>query len=163
MSNSVPETSLSADIFRYIRYQLRRRRGLIVGIVTLAVAGLWFSWPWLVVAGIAPILIAIAPCAIMCALGLCGRHFVSGANQPEAGSNVTRSQTSCCSPAPSVEETPTTSPAKQLTHTPTETVEIAAVPKSERNPANDDNEFQAEDVPLLEETKSTPLAKAEGH
>jgi hypothetical protein len=160
MSNSVPETSLSADIFRYIRYQLRGRRGLIAAAVTLGIPALWLSWPWLVVAGIAPILIAIAPCAIMCALGLCGRHFVSGANQPEAGSNVTRSQTSCCSQAPSVEETPTTSPAKkQLTHAPTEAVEIAAVPKSERNPANDDNEFQAEDVPLLEDNVN-PSAKS---
>ena len=34
-------------------------------------AGLWLGWPALVAAGIAPILIGLAPCAVMCALGLC--------------------------------------------------------------------------------------------
>ena len=29
MSNSVPETSFGADILRYLRYQLRGRRGLV--------------------------------------------------------------------------------------------------------------------------------------
>jgi hypothetical protein len=34
-------------------------------------AGLAFNWSWLVAAGVAPILLALAPCAAMCALGLC--------------------------------------------------------------------------------------------
>lgn len=41
---------------------------LALGIVG---AGLALNWSWLVAAGIAPILLALAPCAAMCALGLC--------------------------------------------------------------------------------------------
>lgn len=69
MSNTIPETSLSADTFRYVRYQLRGRRGLVVAGTALGGPALWFGWPWLVAAGLAPILIAIAPCAVMCAVG----------------------------------------------------------------------------------------------
>ena len=152
MSNSVSETSLSADIFRYIRYQLRGRRGLIVGIAALAVAGLWFSWPWLVLAGIAPILIAVAPCAIMCALGLCGRHLVSNAHQGEVDSNSSRSAASCCSQSSSVEETDVSSPAKQLTYAPAEPIEIAVASEEERNAADAESQSWAEEDPRPEET-----------
>jgi hypothetical protein len=31
----------------------------------------YLSWSWLAALGIAPLLIALAPCAAMCALGLC--------------------------------------------------------------------------------------------
>lgn len=47
------------------------RRGLIVGAIAVGGAGLAFGWPTLVALGIAPILISLAPCAAMCALGLC--------------------------------------------------------------------------------------------
>ena len=46
-------------------------RGLIVIAVLAVVAGGIFNWSWLVAAGIAPIILAMAPCGIMCALGLC--------------------------------------------------------------------------------------------
>ena len=88
MNNTDSETSLSGDVVRYIRYQLRGRRGLIVGIVALGLPGLWIGWPWLVVAGVAPILIALAPCAIMCGFGLCAMKASSGAKAGAA---------SCCS------------------------------------------------------------------
>ncbi|MCT9000282.1 hypothetical protein [Chelativorans intermedius] len=86
MSNTAQETSLSADIYRYIRYQLRGWRGLIAAAVALAIPALWFSWPWLVLAGVAPILIALAPCAIMCALGLCTMKACSSTGGTQAGS-----------------------------------------------------------------------------
>ncbi|WP_265519680.1 hypothetical protein [Nitratireductor luteus] len=86
MSTSVPETSLSADIFRYIRYQLRGRRGLIVAAIALGVPALWLGWPWLVMAGLAPLLIALAPCAIMCGLGLCVMKSCSKTGSGEASS-----------------------------------------------------------------------------
>jgi hypothetical protein len=71
MNESVPETSLTTDILRYLRYQLRGRRGLVASGLGAAAVSLWFGWPWLAAAGLAPILVAIAPCAIMCALGFC--------------------------------------------------------------------------------------------
>lgn len=42
------------------------RRVLLAAAVALGGAALWFGWPWLVIAGIAPLLIALAPCLIMC-------------------------------------------------------------------------------------------------
>lgn len=71
MSASVPEPSLSQDLVNVLRYWLRGRRGLIAAAVGLAIPALWFGWPWLVAAGVAPLLVAFAPCAIMCGLGLC--------------------------------------------------------------------------------------------
>lgn len=86
MSTSAPETSLSQDIGRYLRYQLRGRRGIVIAAVALGIPALWFGWPWLVVAGLAPILIALAPCAIMCGLGLCTMKACSSSGSGGAGS-----------------------------------------------------------------------------
>lgn len=47
------------------------RRGLIVLAAGIAAGGMALNWGWLVAAGIAPILLAILPCAAMCTLGLC--------------------------------------------------------------------------------------------
>ena len=47
-----------------------RNRLMIAGGVLLF-GGAFFNWGWLVAIGVAPILLAVAPCAIMCALGLC--------------------------------------------------------------------------------------------
>lgn len=68
---ATPDTSLTRDIGRYVRYQLRGWRGMIAAAVVLAAPALWFGWPWLVAAGLAPLLIAMAPCAVMCAVGAC--------------------------------------------------------------------------------------------
>lgn len=61
------------------------RRGLIVLAIGITVAGLAMNWGWLVAAGMAPILLAVLPCAAMCALGLCmnkaGGKTPSGALQ----------------------------------------------------------------------------------
>ena len=45
----------------------------VLGILAagLIAAGLAFNWSWLVAAGVVPVLIALAPCALMCAFGLC--------------------------------------------------------------------------------------------
>jgi hypothetical protein len=51
--------------------RLRGRYGLIALAIIAGVAGAWLGWPALVAAGIAPLLIAVLPCLVMCALGLC--------------------------------------------------------------------------------------------
>jgi hypothetical protein len=71
MTTSARETTLTQDIGSYLRHQLRGWRGLVAAAVVLAAPALWFGWPWLVAAGLAPLLLAMAPCAVMCALGLC--------------------------------------------------------------------------------------------
>lgn len=63
--------SLAKIVLGLSRYYLSGRRGLIVLTVAALGAGAFFNWGWLVAAGIAPLLLALAPCAAMCALGLC--------------------------------------------------------------------------------------------
>jgi hypothetical protein len=86
-SNEVPtetstETSLTKDVISLVRYYLWRttsrvrpylknRRTLIFLAVGVLGAGAALNWGWLVAIGVAPMLLALAPCAAMCALGLC--------------------------------------------------------------------------------------------
>jgi hypothetical protein len=76
------EPSLARDAASFARYYLGRagnlarpylggRRGLILLATAVLGAGAALNWGWLVAIGLAPILIAVAPCAVMCALGLC--------------------------------------------------------------------------------------------
>lgn len=62
--------SLTQSAVGLLRHYLGGRRGLVVLAVT-AGAGMYLGWGWLAAAGIAPLLVAFAPCAVMCALGLC--------------------------------------------------------------------------------------------
>ncbi len=71
------EPSLGQDIVSLLRYGLyavRARLGTLGFIILAAVivaAGLALNWNWVVAIGLAPILLAALPCAVMCALGLC--------------------------------------------------------------------------------------------
>lgn len=69
------------------------RRGLFFLAAGIAITGMALNWGWLVAAGIAPILLAILPCAAMCALGLCmkktsGTSCSSGNKTPADGSTA---------------------------------------------------------------------------
>jgi hypothetical protein len=59
------------DVALAVRSYLSGRRGLLVLAAIVLIAGLALNWSWLVAAGIAPVLLALAPCAVMCAAGLC--------------------------------------------------------------------------------------------
>ncbi|MCB4824858.1 hypothetical protein [Roseicella aerolata] len=50
---------------------LRGRRALAMLGLAVVAAGLASQWSWLTAIGVAPILVSLAPCAAMCALGLC--------------------------------------------------------------------------------------------
>jgi hypothetical protein len=50
---------------------LRARRTLLLLAAALIAAGLALNWGWLTAVGAAPIILALAPCVAMCALGLC--------------------------------------------------------------------------------------------
>lgn len=65
------ETTLTQDLVNAVRYYLGGRRGLIIIATVTVIAGLALNWSWLVAAGIAPILLGVLPCLVMCALGLC--------------------------------------------------------------------------------------------
>lgn len=78
------ERSLLQDVLYTARYYLGGRIGLIVIAAAALAAGAYFNWGWLVAAGLAPIILALAPCAVMCAMGLCmrGQQKDSGSGQP---------------------------------------------------------------------------------
>lgn len=80
-------TSNGSSAFSGLRYVLQDRRVMLgIGAVVL-VAGAAFNWGWLVAIGVAPLLLAFAPCAAMCALGLCamGGGKKDAAPQANAG------------------------------------------------------------------------------
>ena len=47
------------------------RRMLYIALGVGAAAGLFLGWEWLVAVGAASLIVAVAPCLVMCALGLC--------------------------------------------------------------------------------------------
>ena len=51
------------------------------------IAGAALNWSWLVAAGVAPIIISLAPCAIMCGLGLCGMKMMGGSCEKQSASS----------------------------------------------------------------------------
>jgi hypothetical protein len=54
----------------FVRHWLSGRRGLIIGGLVV-IAGLALGWNWLSAIGIAPVILSLAPCAVMCAIGAC--------------------------------------------------------------------------------------------
>jgi len=65
------------------------QRSLLIGVVIAGGAGaMVLGWDWLVAAGVASIIVAVAPCLVMCALGLCmnrmGKSGQSTAATPPA-------------------------------------------------------------------------------
>ncbi|MGH9894018.1 MAG: hypothetical protein ACREA0_18965 [bacterium] len=81
-TKKVDETSLTQSVVGLLRYYLGGRRGLIVLTVAAVGMGLYLSWGWLVAAGVAPLLLALAPCAAMCALGLCMNKMGKSGSTP---------------------------------------------------------------------------------
>lgn len=73
-----------------IRSWMRDRRILIgVGLAVVA-AGLALGWGWLAAIGIGPLIISVAPCLLMCAVGLCLKGHGSSVS-PETSDRGTSS------------------------------------------------------------------------
>ena len=86
-SKSAGRLSLAQTTRALLSHYLGNRRVLAVLAVAVIGAGLALNWSWLIPVGIAPILLALAPCAAMCALGLCmskmGGKSCSDAKDPQ--------------------------------------------------------------------------------
>jgi hypothetical protein len=70
------------------------RNHLVLGgiALTLLAAGLAWQWSWLVAIGVAPLALSAAPCAAMCALGICMHRMGSrscGSAQGDSTDHVT--------------------------------------------------------------------------
>ena len=69
---------------------LSRNRWVLVAVAVLAlVAIVTGSWSWLVVAGLATILVSALPCLVMCGLGLCMHRFLGGSGSPQTSGSAT--------------------------------------------------------------------------
>lgn len=60
------------------RYYLANRWVILAFASIVVIIGAALNWNWLVAAGVAPILVALAPCAVMCTLGLCAIKMRGG-------------------------------------------------------------------------------------
>src|SRR5712691_3280995 len=77
------DPSLARDWIQVVRYYASGRRGILILATAAIVGGLALNWNWLAATGIAPILIAMLPCAVMCGLGLCMNKFVGKSCAPD--------------------------------------------------------------------------------
>jgi hypothetical protein len=77
-STNTADTSLKRDVLHAVRYYLGNRWGLLAAGILVLTIGAALNWSWLVAAGIAPIILSLAPCAIMCAVGLCCMNMKKG-------------------------------------------------------------------------------------
>lgn len=67
------------------------RRGLILAAMAVIAAGLWLNWGWMTAIGAAPLILALAPCAVMCGLGMCmkgGSKSCGSKSNPAGGPEV---------------------------------------------------------------------------
>lgn len=77
---------MAQTVLRFARHYLGGRRGIIALALAAAAVALYLGWGWLAAIGIAPLLVALAPCAAMCALGLCMKK--GGGKASAAGSTA---------------------------------------------------------------------------
>lgn len=54
------------------------RRGLVMLAIVALLGGAAFNWSWLVALGVAPLLLSVLPCLVMCGLGLCMSRLFGG-------------------------------------------------------------------------------------
>ena len=84
------ETAPTQTVRRVMRRWLTGRRGLIVAGAAIVAAGLALGWSWLTAIGVAPVILSLAPCAAMCAIGACAmRKGNSAAVKPDACQQAT--------------------------------------------------------------------------
>lgn len=57
---------------------LSKRRAILLAGIAILGTGIALNWNWLTAIGAAPILLSLAPCLVMCALGLCMRGGANG-------------------------------------------------------------------------------------
>jgi hypothetical protein len=77
--------TLPSDFALSIRRHLGNRRFLLVAAIVALVAGAALNWGWLVALGIAPALLSLLPCLVMCGLGVCCMKMMGGSGEKQPG------------------------------------------------------------------------------
>jgi hypothetical protein len=88
-NTAAPAAGHGQAIPSFIRTWLTGRRGLIISGAAVVGAGLALGWNWLTAVGIAPIILSLAPCAAMCAVGACAMMKANSAGAPPSPPNQT--------------------------------------------------------------------------
>lgn len=65
--------STKSLITRVLRNAIGQPIILVLSAALIVGAGLYLNWPTIVGLGLAPLVLMLAPCTLMCALGLCGK------------------------------------------------------------------------------------------
>ena len=68
---ATPASSSGRTTPDLIRSVLGNRRVLVIGGLAVAAGASALNWSWLAAIGATSVILALAPCAVMCALGLC--------------------------------------------------------------------------------------------
>ena len=79
MRESEQRISAPQSLVTRLTRRLRGRRPLLLAGITMLAAGMALNWDWLTAMGAAPIILSLAPCALMCTVGIC---CIKGGNQP---------------------------------------------------------------------------------
>jgi hypothetical protein len=106
-----------------LRRQLGGWRGFIVFGVLVLSLDLALNWSWLVAIGLAPVVVGVLPCAVMCVLGLCMNRLIFGQEtggrpekltEPPGTSSISEqtAQSTCCSTPPSIGSASVSDPNK---------------------------------------------------
>lgn len=86
-----------------VQAALRNRLVLIAAGIVIILGGLGLGWGWLTAIGLAPIILSVAPCLIMCAFGMCMMGKATKSISAQNGPQNTQSSTSVTPPQSSVE------------------------------------------------------------
>jgi hypothetical protein len=120
-STTTAESPLWREGLHIARYYLGNRWVLLALGAGVLLAGIGLNWSWLVAAGIAPILISVLPCLVMCGLGvcmLCRSGDKQSTSQPDAADAstspaaprvakmVSAAGSNCCQEGPSEKQSP---------------------------------------------------------
>ena len=99
-STTTTEPSLGRDVLNAARYYLGNRWVLLALGSVAVIAGLSFGgWGWLVAAGLAPVILSILPCLVMCGLGVC---VMCRSGKTQSTSSLDAADTAASSSASSV-------------------------------------------------------------
>jgi hypothetical protein len=111
--NARSQHSLMRGQTERLRRQLGGWRGFIVFGVLVLSLGLALNWSWLVAIGLAPVVLGVLPCAVMCVLGLCMNRLIFGQETVKRSEELTElpgkssvseqtAKSTCCSTPPSI-------------------------------------------------------------
>lgn len=70
--------STKSLVTRVLASALRQPIILVASAALIIGAGIYLNWPTIVALGLAPVVLMLAPCTLMCAVGLCGKSSGKG-------------------------------------------------------------------------------------